>query len=337
MTTRVTLAGSTGVLGRAIALEARARGIDVVTWDPREAPDVPPGGPVVAAVPESEVGPLLATCLAAGVDVVAACADGAVVADLTRRYDEPARAAGRSVVLSAGWDPLVADLLAARATVDLPEPVEAHVAYATPRAGLRHRTPGERRRVADALGRPFPALVDGRSRLEREAESRRLAWFPRPVGPRHAAGTSSAVVSTLPPHVPSVRTVRGYRATSTSAAETRQLVHNAARVGVVRDLLARLLTRGGPRGDAGHPALGWACVVELTDGAVVSRAWAHGDDHVALSAASVLMVAEAVALGGRAPGLRAPAEVLDPGASLDDLAARSRLRWGRAASDRVGG
>ncbi len=246
--------------------------------------------------------------------------------------DDTARASGATAVPGAGFLFLVGDLLAHLAGEALRVPREIHVAYAVPsrRSPLRVASRGTCATVATLLGRPGLALDHGAPVEEWPGEARRLAWFPRPVGPRHAAGVPGGEPLTVPRHLTGVETVRTSLATSTMRAEWLQLVAGAARWGAARRLLTALVSRRGPDPDAGaRAATRWAVVAEARDDAgTVARAWAYGHDPYGLAAAAA--VAMAAHLGaGAAPraGVLAPAESAGAAGFLDALAARTDLRW----------
>ncbi len=250
--------------------------------------------------------------------------------------DARARASGASLVPAAGFDFLPGDLLAALAAEPVSGVREVHVAYAVP--GLRSGTAssGTRRTLAGMLGEPVVALVGGHRVEEQLAETRRLAWFPRPVGPRHAAGFPGAEPITVPRHLPGVSTVRSYLALTTAAAEGLQLLGNAARWAPLRRAVTRVLDRGarggGPDAEV-RARTRWACVAEAAGDDELGRAWAYGTDPYGLTAEAMVSVAERLLAGDAPAGVVPPATVGAPGDLLDDLAARSDLRWRRARSD----
>jgi hypothetical protein len=242
-----------------------------------------------------------------------------------------ALAAGVTVVPGAGCSPLVGDLLTAIAAGAVTAPSAAHVAYVLPGGGhLGDATPGVRASLAAGIGRPLLAVVDGRLTEEGTAELRRLAWFPRPVGPHHAAAIPGGEPLTVPRHVPGIRTVRTYLAMPSWRAELAQFQANAARWETARRRVVGRLERERPPPSATRRAgLRWAVVAEVADGAGdgVARAWANGHDPYDVAAHAVLAVAEAVLGGGAPAGVLAPAQVADPRELLDGLSAVTDLRW----------
>jgi short subunit dehydrogenase-like uncharacterized protein len=238
-------------------------------------------------------------------------------------------AAGVTVVPGAGCSPLVGDLLTAIAADALASPDAAHVAYVLPGGGhLGDATPGVRASLAAGVGRPVLALVDGRLEEERTAEERRLAWFPRPVGPHHAAAIPGGEALTVPRHLPGIRTVRTYLAMPSWRAELTQFSANASRWDAARRRLVGRLERARPAPSAARRAgLRWGVVAEVADGAAVARAWANGHDPYEVAAHAALAVAERILGAGAPAGVLAPAQVADPRELLDGLSATTDLRW----------
>lgn len=245
--------------------------------------------------------------------------------------------AGVSVVPGAGAAGLPGDLLTALAGEAVPGPCEVHVAYAFPGGLWRGASPGTRRSLATVLGAPVLARVDGRLVEEQLAENRRLAWFPRPVGPRHAAAVPGLEPLTVPDHRRDATVVRTYLSLSTPGSEGLQFLGNLARwepAGErLRSLLARSAGAAGPAPQA-RAGMRWACVAEVATDDTVGRAWAYGHDPYALTATSVTAVVERIVDGSAAPGILAPALLGPPGDLLDRIGAVTDLRWGRTTSVR---
>lgn len=244
--------------------------------------------------------------------------------------DAAVRAAGIVAVPAAGFEFLPGDLLADLAAGAVSWPDEVHVAYTVPSRGgvQRALSAGTRRTVLTLLDRPGVALERGELVEERAGEVRRLAWFPRPVGPRHAAGIPGGEPISVPRHVPGLRTVRTYLAVPGWQAELLQLAGNVARWGPTRRALVRVLGggQGGPS-PVRRRVTRWGVVAEAegTDG--VARAWAYGHDPYGLTATAAVVVGEAIMTGEVTPGVLPPAAVGAPGQLLDELARRSDLRW----------
>lgn len=254
-------------------------------------------------------------------------------------YDErdvAARAAGISAVPAAGFDFLPGDLLAGLAGGVVADPSEIHIAYIVPGSGglLRVTSAGTRRTAATMLDRPGVALDRGELIEERLAEARRLAWFPRPVGPHHAAGIPGGEAISVPRHVPGVGTVRTYLAIPGWQAEAIQVLGSVARWGPLRRRVATVLERGfdGPSAQR-RRATRWGCVAEARGRDGVARAWAYGHDLYGLTATAMVVVGETLLEGGVGPGVVPPASVAAPGELLDRIAARSDLRWSVARPD----
>lgn len=234
-----------------------------------------------------------------------------------------------SAVVACGFWGVVGDLLAHLAAAAIPVPVEIHVAYLARGAG-NVASRGTKTTISRLLGRRSYALVDGHLIEEGVAEVRRHAWFPRPVGPRYSAGVPGAEPLTVPRHVPEVRVVRTYVALPGPLVDVAQLIGNLARWAPARAVFARLLESGaeGP-GESRRRSVRWACVAEAKDEpGRVARAWAYGRDPYGLTAEAMAAIADRLGAGlGGAAGVVAPAEAVDPGSLLDDLAGVTDLRW----------
>lgn len=234
------------------------------------------------------------------------------------------------VVPGAGFVSVVGDALAVMAGQRLVEPSRADITVYVPsrRSLLTAATPRERTALLEALVAPMSVLVEGQVVDERIAEDRRLAWFPRPVGPHHAAAVPGPHWRTLPRVIPTLRTVRTALALRSSTAEVLQGVGNAARMDWVADRVrARAARPGRDRGTAGER---WAIVVEVaTAGGRMARGWAYGHDRHGVTAESAAQLARHVATAdASAPALPVgPTEIMAAEPLLDALAARTDLRW----------
>ena len=234
------------------------------------------------------------------------------------------------VAPGVGFASAVGDALAVVAAGRLTDPVRVDVTTWVPtrRSLLSGATPRERADLLRAVREPMTVLEDGRPRRERIAEARRLAWFPRPVGPHHAAGVPGSHERTLPRVLPTVRTVRTGLALRSSSAEVVQGLGNLSRWEAGRRLVDRLAARPGP--DRGTEGERWALVVEVAaeDGTLV-RAWAYGHDRHDLTARLAARLGTSLATADAArPGHAVGAvELQDPEVLLDGLAAATDLRW----------
>ena len=248
---------------------------------------------------------------------------------LTER-DLPARDAGIVAVPAAGFDFLPGDLLASLAAGAVAWPSEVHVAYTLPSSGrfARRVSAGTRRTISAQLGRPGLAFEHGQLVEEMPFESRRLAWFPRPVGPRHAAGIPGGEALTVPRHVSDLRTVRTYLAVPSWKAEFGQMGANLARWAPARRAIRRVLERGNadPSPEA-RTQTRWGCVAEAEGQDGVARAWAYGHDVYGLTAVGMVAVAEEILTSQPLAGVTSPASMSDAGDLLDVIAARCDLRW----------
>lgn len=271
---------------------------------------------------------------ATGLDAVAVAAPwsaaAALAADVPAAGLDLGRAAlpvgGPPRVPHAGWWGGLGSLLAAHALAAADDPREVHVAYALPgtvRAWTRLPA-GARSGLVDLLlGGPLRARVDGEVVEELVGEARRLAWFPRPVGPWHAAGVPGAEALAVQDPRPAV--VRSWLAIGSLAAEALQAV---ARLDPDRGVGARVRARASQGGGDPHDAR-WAVVAEVRDGeAGVLRAWANGSDPV--RAAAALLADTTVRLPAALPGTTTLPGLRATRAQLDSLADASVLRWSLA-------
>jgi hypothetical protein len=172
------------------------------------------------------------------------------------------------------------------------------------------------------------AYVGGSRRTERLGEARRLAWFPKPVGPRHAAGTPGIEALTLPARFPSLRVVRTYLAMPSWQAEATQFLGSVGRLPSLRAFLDRITAdaRGGP--DEGMRAeTRWGCVAEAAGRDGVARAWAYGHDIYGFTAVSSVLAASRVLEGDCPAGVIGAADLGEPALLLDALADATDLRW----------
>lgn len=233
---------------------------------------------------------------------------------------------GAPVVPGVGWFSAVGDALAVVAADMVIEPTRVDVTAWVPhgRSVLRGATPRERVEWRRALRGPLQVLSDGQVVAEPLAADRRLAWFPRPVGPHHAASVPGTHWRTLPQAVPSLQTVRSALAMRSWVAEVVQGIgHLSSRRRGDRDEVVG----NGP--DRGTVSERWAVVVEVaTTGGDLARAWAYGHDRHTLTAHVVARVATALQETGVVGGPpRGVTELVGAQALLDDLAARTDMRW----------
>jgi len=273
------------------------------------------------------------SALQAGVDVVDVDREAGHLRWLHALAADVGRRSGGRVVGGAGLRWAVGDLLAALAAEQVPEPAAVHVAY-TAGGGRRLLTPGERRAELAALGHDGVALQDGRLVPEPPGGGRRLAWFPRPVGPSHAAAVPGGEAVTVPRHLPTVRTVHSYEAMAGWRAELLQARANLARTARGRRWMERRLAADRPPPRPGELAeQRWGCVAEVVGGRTLGRAWAYGHDPVEVTARLAVAFGLRLLAGGAERGEGgplAPSELVAPGLLLDELADAGTLRWSRS-------
>lgn len=325
---RLLVLGATGRLGRRVA--------DLLTDRPGEV--VPVGR---AVVPDDVVGDgdVVVNVAATTPDVVVpwatAGSHGGGYLDLAPTEASLAALADAvlgpaPVVAGAGFAGAIGDALAVVAAGSLvgPDRVDVTVYVPSRRSLLAGATPRERSELLAAVTTPMAVLADGEVVTERIAEARRLAWFPRPVGPHHAAATPGPHWRTLPDALPGVRTVRSALALRSSSAEVLQGLGNLSRLGAVEGWVRRRAARPGPdRGTAGER---WAVVVEVaTAGGDLVRGWAYGHDRHDLTAHVAAVLAPRVGTADASPHGRpvGATAVMPPDELLDELAARTDLRW----------
>ena len=359
----VAIVGATGTVGGELGHRLAAAGHDVVglvrparlttagaeleraSVDLRPLPQDPQAQPADTQAWEAALAGVDAVVNAAGaaagpglVDAVIAAGLGLVDLEpeqppVLRTFDtrsDAARQAGAAVVPGAGLQHAVGDLLTAVAADAVELPAEAHIAYLFPgRRGMLHAaSPGRRHSAAAVLGASVEGLVRGETVVELPGEARRLAWFPRPVGPSHAAGIGSGEVRSVPRHVPELRTVRAYLAVPTWRAELLQAAASLAGRPSLRRRLVRRLERDRPApGPAVRAAARWGCVAEVEGADGIARAWAYGHDPYALSAAVAAALVEGVLARGELAGVLAPTEVLAARELLDAVSDRTDMRW----------
>lgn len=280
--------------------------------------------------PFTELGDrVVAAAVAAGVPYVDCAGEQPFLRELHDRWDGAAAGAGVPVAPGMGFEFLLGDLLGTLAADAAPGRTEIHVAYVLPRMSdlVRGWSLGTRRSIAAALGAPAVVHRDGQLVEEQPGEIRRLAWFPRPVGPHHAAAIPGGEALSLPSHLPGLRLVRTYLAVPSMVAELMQAMATwSQRPGVAR-WVSRILTAGDDPSEERRQGTRWACVAEAQGLEGTVRAWAYGQDLYALTAAALVLVGERLVEEPPGGGVLAAAQVHDPAELLDELAARTGLRW----------
>lgn len=230
------------------------------------------------------------------------------------------------IVVGGRFGTLPGDVLAEIAAREVLRPIEVHVSYLVRdvRSGVPRDVKGT---LFDALGEPVTVRLDGAMVQERVGESRRLAWFPRPVGPQRALTIASQEPLTVPARHPHVRLVRTYLAVPGPLAELVVSLDILASRPRAKRLLARLLLGGEPE-PGGAAGARWAVVAEAVgaDG-LVAHAWAYGSALDELAANGLALLVGRVGGGEVAPGVHGPGGAGDPASLLDALAAATDLRW----------
>lgn len=328
----IVVAGATGVTGRRLVAAFAEQGHEVVampaeaTADARRSVAADTDVVVTVARSASARSAWLAAAVAAGTSVIDGGSDPAVVVDAVD--DLAARAAAGRVTVVPGAGAALGDLLAAMAIDAVGDAEEVHVCWAFPdRGGWRQALPpGLRAEAAERLAAPMPVLDGGRRSSERVGEARRLAWFPRPIGPVHAAAVPGPDPVTVPLHAPTVGVARTYLALPSWRAELLQATGAVLRSPRWRGPVARRLEQG-DEPPVGEQAPRWACVAESRGRDGVARAWANGRDAVGLGVAGVVALTEVVAAGRAPVGVVSASQAAAPAALLDDLSVAAGLRW----------
>ncbi|MFA9445525.1 hypothetical protein [Egicoccus sp. AB-alg6-2] len=332
--TTIAVLGAGGLTGRLLVAALGERGHDVVVT-PSGAPQLPDAElALVASRDPDDRFRWLSACVRAGVHAIDAGTDAGVAARAYDELDLVSRDTG--VVIVPGAGSAVGDLVGASAAAAVSGPAEVHVCWAFPdRGGWRRAVaPGLRATAAARLAQPMPVLSEGRRTQERAGEARRLAWFPKPIGPAHAASVPAAEAVSVPRHVPGVRTVRTYLALSAWRAEVLQATANAVRSPRWQAVVGRRWEQG-TEPATGADAPRWACVAESRGRDGVGRSWAYGRDVVGVAVEGMLACTDAILAGHCDAGAVPPARIEVPAAMLDRLSVRTRLRWSvaRPSSD----
>lgn len=236
-----------------------------------------------------------------------------------------------TVVPGAGLRGAVGECLARLAAGAVTDPRAVHIAHTLlDRVGMWWGipSPGARAELAEALSRPFPAQDHGTWVEESPAQARRLAWFPRPVGPAHAVAVPSCEPLAVVQGLPSLEEARCYEAMPSWRAEALQMLAGMTRWEAAGRRIAARITRPRPEaGPARRHAMRWAAVAEGAGAEGVARAWANGRDPLDVTAATAALLARRLCEGGAPAGVVGAAEVVDAATLLDGLAVTCDLRW----------
>lgn len=227
-------------------------------------------------------------------------------------------------VTVAGFWGGIGSLLAAVACAQADDPRAAHVAYGFPGARrlVARLSPTVRGGLLRVATDPATARVEGEEVPEPLGEGRRLAWFPRPVGPAHAVAVGGLEVAAALP----VPTMRTWVAAGSLAAEGLQALGRRRPDSGVGAWLDRRAAAGGG-GATATSDLRWAVVAEVLDGdGAIVRAWANGTDPVRAAGDLVVEAALRVAAAG-VPDDGTVVGLGDVAGQLDALADQRTLRW----------
>lgn len=362
---RVCLLGASGFTGRLIAAELARRGVsfraagrspdrisralssvDAGRWcESVDRADVAEPATVRAALdgvdvaistvgPYVDLGPpIIDAAIDAGCDLVDVSGEQRYARWVYEERGAQAVHRGVTLVPGAGMTGAIGTVLGAVAASVAGASCDVHVAYLlrSPRP-LGAATGGTRRTLARMLDEPGWAYRAGELHEERLGEARRLAWFPRPVGPTHAAAIPGLEAIALPHYASDLASVHTYLAMSSWRAELLQAAGAALQHDAVRRRAASWLERDREDPDeASRRRARWACVAEAQGDAGVARAWAYGHDVYGLAAATSVEVA--LHVGESEPGARPAPAVRDPAALLDELAVATDLRWSLVRPD----
>lgn len=260
--------------------------------DPASPPDV-----AILAGPAGTHGPVAEAMVAAGASVVSLSDDPDEVGELLA-LDAAARAAGRSVVVGAGFVPGLSCVIARYAAEQL-DSVDVISVYTGGTGG-----PACARQHHRALKSSGHDWIDGEWVLRRGGSGRDLAWFPEPYGAR------DCYRGALPSPLLLQRTFPEASRISARMAATR------------RDRLTSWLPMLRPPHDDGGPG-GLRVEVRGRAGTAIESVIYGAMDHPSVAAATVAAVA-AIAIGeGRGPiGADGLAAWDDPRALLGELRRR---------------
>lgn len=334
---QVAVLGAGGTVGQALGRRLDARQVPWIRLG-RDDASIPAAVSVVLSAAGGDLDAtrrLVVAAIEGGIDVVDVDREVGYLRWLADLAASSGPRSGARVVGGAGLRWAVGDLLTDLAAEPVPSPLEVHVAY-TSGGTRRHLTPGERRADSAGLGQPGSALQAGRVVPEPPGGLRRLAWFPRPVGPSHAAAVPGGEAWTVPQHLGTVRTVHTYEAMPGWRAELLQARASvASSTGGRRWLQRRLARRATSSGAPAWREEPWGCVAEVAGGGVLGRAWAYGRDPVAVTAEVAVELAvglDGTPSGQLGGGPTAPSRIAAAGSLLDAIADRGGVRWSRSST-----
>lgn len=251
-------------------------------------------------------------------------------------HHERAVAAGVCAVPAAGYDYVPGDLLASLALQKTAKPTAVHITYFVRGRGgpMAATSRGTRKSIIRMLTEPTLVLDAGEVREEGFGETRRLAYFPRPVGPRHAVALPGTEMFSVARGFADVSTIRTYLAMPSWMAEVAQASSLLGRFTSTRSALTRLATGLPEPSERARRAVQFAVVAEAHGDDGVVRAWMTGHDVYGFTAHAMTTIAGRLAAGPAHLGVQGPSMVSDAESTADELSKVADIRWGVIAPER---
>lgn len=275
------------------------------------------------AGPFSELGePVVARCVEAGASYVDTTGEQPWMREMRERYHSAASAAGVAVVNGMAFEWALGDCAAALLARRLEEGGSAlrslDVIYAW---GGSASSRGTRRTALRIMGARGWELVRGEWRRRPAASSRRTVAMGGRTA-RTAVSFAAGEVVTVPRWAAEVETVRGWLVMGGRTGAVARLVSPAlpALLPLLRPLLEPLVLRADDPGEAERAASGFTIRLEATGhGGREEAVEVRGIDPYGLTAAIAVAGAERALVSGRAAGVLAPSQLVDPAALLEGL------------------